>query len=37
MLPLVMFIFPAIAVVVAGPAAISAIRAWQSNPNFGGG
>jgi tight adherence protein C len=36
MLPLVMFIFPAIAVVVAGPAAISALRAWQSNPNLGG-
>jgi hypothetical protein len=37
MLPLVMFIFPAIAVVVAGPAAISAFRAWQQNPAFGGG
>jgi tight adherence protein C len=36
MLPLVMFIFPAIAVVVAGPAAISALRAWQTNPNLGG-
>ncbi len=31
MIPLVLFIFPAIAVVVAGPAAISAVRAWQSH------
>jgi tight adherence protein C len=37
MFPLVLFIVPAIAVVVAGPAALSALRAWQSNPNFGGG
>ena len=37
MIPLVMFIFPAIAVVVAGPAALSAVRAWQQNPAFGGG
>lgn len=37
MLPLVLFIFPAIAVVVAGPAAISALRAWQTNPSLGGG
>jgi tight adherence protein C len=37
MIPLVMFIFPAIAVVVAGPAAISAVRAWQANPTLGGG
>jgi tight adherence protein C len=37
MLPLVLFIFPAIAVVVAGPAAISALRAWHSNPALGGG
>ncbi len=37
MIPLVLFIFPAIAVVVAGPAAISALRAWQSNPGLGGG
>jgi tight adherence protein C len=36
MIPLVLFIFPAIAVVVAGPAAISAVRAWQANPNLGG-
>lgn len=35
MIPLVLFIFPAIAVVVAGPAAISAVRAWQSH-GFGG-
>jgi len=31
MIPLVLFIFPAIAVVVAGPAAISAVRAWQTH------
>ena len=37
MIPLVLFIFPAIAVVVAGPAGISAVRAWQSNPTLGGG
>ncbi|MBK9121373.1 MAG: type II secretion system F family protein [Phycisphaerales bacterium] len=36
MIPLVLFIFPAIGVVVAGPAAISAVRAWQENPNLGG-
>jgi tight adherence protein C len=34
MIPLVLFIFPAIAVVVAGPAAISALRARQNNPNL---
>lgn len=37
MIPLVLFIFPAIAVVVAGPAAISALRAWQHNAALGGG
>jgi tight adherence protein C len=37
MIPLVLFIFPAIAVVVAGPAAISAMRAWQNNTALGGG
>jgi tight adherence protein C len=37
MIPLVLFIFPAIAVVVAGPAAISALRAWQSNASLRGG
>ncbi len=37
MIPLVLFIFPAIAVVVAGPAAIGAYRAWQNNQMLGGG
>jgi tight adherence protein C len=36
MIPLVLFIFPAIAVVVAGPAAVNAMRAWQGNSALSG-
>jgi tight adherence protein C len=37
MIPLVLFIFPAIAVVLGGPAVISALRAYSANPQLGGG
>jgi len=37
MLPLVLFIFPAMGVVLGGPAAIRMIRAMQENPGLGGG
>ena len=36
MIPLVIFIFPAMGVVLAGPAALKAIEAVQSNPSLGG-
>lgn len=36
MIPLVLFIFPAMGVVLGGPAVISAMRAAQSNPQLGG-
>lgn len=36
MIPLVLFIFPAMGVVLAGPAAINLIKALQNNPAFGG-
>lgn len=37
MIPLVLFIFPAMGVVLGGPAIISAMRAAQNNPQLGGG
>ncbi len=36
MIPLVMFIFPAIAVVLGGPAILSAMRTYAANPQLGG-
>ena len=36
MIPLVLFIFPAMGVVLGGPAVISAMRAAQANPSLGG-
>ena len=36
MLPLVLFIFPAMGVVLGGPAALRMLRAVQENPNLGG-
>ncbi|MEW6250712.1 MAG: type II secretion system F family protein [Planctomycetota bacterium] len=36
MIPLVLFIFPAIAVVLGGPAIISAVRAYADNPALAG-
>ena len=36
MIPLVMFIFPAMGVVLGGPAAIRMMRALQDNPSLGG-
>jgi tight adherence protein C len=36
MIPLVLFIFPAMGVVLGGPAIISAMRAAQNNPQLGG-
>ena len=36
MIPLVIFIFPAMGVVLAGPAALKAIEAVKNNPSLGG-
>jgi hypothetical protein len=37
MIPLVLFIFPAMGVVLAGPAAINVIKALKENPSLSGG
>jgi tight adherence protein C len=37
MIPLVLFIFPAMFVVLAGPAALNVMRTMSNNPAFGGG
>lgn len=37
MIPLVMFIFPAMGVVLAGPAALKMLEALRNNPSLGGG
>jgi tight adherence protein C len=36
LMPLILFIFPALGIVLAGPAAIRAMRVAGSNPNLGG-
>ncbi len=37
MMPLIMFIFPAMFVVLAGPAVLNTLRAMKDNPAIGGG